>query len=95
MYKDTEMYQVASETEKVKCDQCLKIYQTPRPAPADHTESIASQGWPTFSTAGSVSSIIDSEVENKEFKTAFDAFLLYFGKSMKKQKIFANGKKNS
>ena len=46
-----------------------------------------------FSTAGSVSSLIDSEVENKEFKTAFDAFLLYFGKSMKKQKIFANGKK--
>ena len=93
MYKDTEMYQVASETEKVKCDQCLKIYQTPRPAPADHTESIASQGWPTFSTAGSVSSIIDSEVENKEFKTAFDAFLLYFGKSIMKQKLFANGKK--
>ena len=93
MYKDTEMYQVASESEKVRCDvrcvDCLKIHLTPRPAPisADHT------GWPAFSTAGSVSSTNDSEEGNKEFKIAFDAFLLYFGKSIMKHKICANGKK--
>ena len=63
MYKDTEiMYQVTGETEKVRCDECLKIYQTLRPAPisAVHTESISSQGWPEFSTTESVTSMNDS-----------------------------------
>ena len=32
-------------------------------------------------------------VGNEEFKTALDAFLLCFGKSMNIQKLFANGKK--
>ena len=91
MYQNTEMYKVASESEKVKsdvrCVDCLKIHLTPRQAPisANHTD------WPAFSRAGSVSSTHGSEEEHTEFKTAFDTFLLYFAKSIMKQKIGANG----
>ena len=96
MYEDTEiMYQVTGETEKVRCDECLKIYQTLRPAPisAVHTESISSQGWPEFSTTESVTSMDYRKVGTEEFKTALDAFLLCFGQSMNIQKLLANGKK--
>ena len=66
------MYEVTGETELVRCEECLKISQTLRPAPisAVHTESISSQGWPEFSTTESVTSMNDRKVGTEEFKTA-------------------------
>ena len=60
---------------------------------ANHTD------WPafsraasvSFSRAASVSNTHGSEEEHTDFKTAFDTCMMYFAKSMMKQKVNGNG----